>query len=155
MKCRALFCAVLITALLCACNEPVRHNPGRDLSVTTLHDHDMSAVVDRGDDVLRPWDRYVAGVYFHGKPGKIFLLAGEGVAVLAHELAHACDHNGWTFAQGIEAITPADPSPEFAARLAALWDLDRGGSDYWRNIYRRWGRDAVVHPEILARLGIE
>lgn len=144
---------VAIALVLISCTDPVRLNdgPGAVVPVTAINDHDMAGVA--GDSSRIGY--VVHGAYRRTAPddlGAIFLLhGGEGEWTLAHEVAHACDANGWTFAQGIRAITPEHPTPAFSKRLVVLWEI-AATTDYWRTIYRRWGARAVGHPEILARV---
>lgn len=144
--------ATIVLALLTACGEPVRLNagPGAVLPVTLVSDHTMAQ--SAGSEQL-PLGTVVVGLYIADPGvGSILLLhGGESASTLAHELAHACDRNGWSFAEGVKAITPTDPSPALARRLVVLWEIQREGSDYWHSIYRRWGASAVGHARILAR----
>jgi hypothetical protein len=136
--------------LLCSCGEPRVLNPGASLSVTAVSDHDMS---------IAAWEhstmgQIVTGLYIHGEPGSILLLdCGDASWTLPHEVAHRMDASGKTYAQCIEEITPQNPTPEMARKLAACWEIEAQHGDPWLAIYERWGAGAVGHKDILARIG--
>lgn len=140
--------AILCLAL-CSCGEPRLLNPGADLSVTAVSDHDMSVAAQ--DKSQLHW--VVSGLYASGTPGHILLLdGGEGRGTFFHELCHAADANHWTIQQSIDHATPPNPSPEMKRKLAVAQELADMGPDYWQNLKDRFGADAVGHASILARL---
>jgi hypothetical protein len=96
----------------------------------------------------------ILGLYAHGDPGRILLLDHAAPeSTLPHEVAHRMDASGKSYAQCIEEITPPNPTPEMARKLAVCWEIEAQHGDPWLAIYSRWGRDAVGHPAILARIG--
>ncbi len=138
-----------ILAFLCSCGGPPRLvNPGAAIPITALSDYDMSLEAKRFPVEA---GHYLRG-YFNHCPRAIFLLEGTDESVLAHECAHLGDTMGGNYAEAIRLVTPPNPSPEMAVKLRTLWEIERAPGGYWREICRRWGRGAVGHPDILARI---
>ena len=142
--------ALTILALaLCSCGPQLgRLNEGAALPVTTIVDADMASLVPS------KMGQMTLGAYRHsGALGEIFLLhCGENRWTLAHESAHAWSRLGGSYASVLEAMTPPNPTPEMAERLAICWEIERMGPNPWQSIKIKWGASAVHHPEILATL---
>lgn len=138
---------ILLALSACA---PQRLNDGAQLPVTIIPPSDMAEIAGHKQGEV------TSGAYrWNGALGEVFLLeCGEAPWTFAHELRHAADRLGCTYAHVIELATPANPSPAFTNKLAVAWEIERAGGS-WQAIVDRWGKDACRHPEILATLRIK
>ena len=77
---------------------------------------------------------------------------GADASTAAHECAHLADMNGGSYRAAIDLLTPPNPSEHMRKRLASMEWVNAQGPNYWRTIGDRWGKSAVGHPDILARI---
>jgi hypothetical protein len=142
---------MVLILILSSCGAPERINGGSGAAVpvTIVESDDMARICSGMPKLTNA--QYI-GVFTYC-PRAIYLLRyREERWTLPHECAHLADSYGGDFARAIRDITPEQPTPEFSKRLAVLWEIQRCHHGYWAEIARRWGRQAVVHPEILATI---
>lgn len=155
MRGRALILVAVAVLGLDSC-APERLNPGASMPWLRVSPDGMTTLL-LSQRSRQPDQGFVSGLF-----------TGYAIAELdggllpwtrSHELAHAADACGsyWT---ALELITPPNPSPAMRNILANLRadceTADRLGGKpdaLWRVLFNRYGREAVQHPEILARLG--
>lgn len=150
-----LIIALALCAISCA---PQRLNDGATMPWLIVSPDGMRALMLANKSPI-PNDGWVAGLFTGTAIAE--LESDRSPKVWTHELAHAADACGsyWT---ALALITPPNPSPAMATRLANLRvdceSADRlGGTPdaLWRVLFNRYGKEGVQHPEILRRLGVE
>jgi hypothetical protein len=140
---------MILLFALSSCGAPVRLNPTASVPVTVTDEETVMALGKRAGINQYTW---MHGLCLYA-PQAIYIARGyELDYTLPHECAHLADQLGGDYARAIRLITPDAPTADFAGRLETLWDISRSPRGYWAEIYHRWGRDAVWHPEVLARI---
>lgn len=165
---RSLVAAVTLMLALAACGpaDPGRLNSGAAFGYDIVTDAQMFAAARH---VSRPFSRYqetsqgpyapplmpsgnhvIIGLCMQDRI--LELHAGAQQSTPAHEACHLADRVGGMHA-AIALLTPPNPSPEMAKRLALMREIAAAGPDHWANLYSRFGRDALgCHQDIIDRI---
>lgn len=150
---------LIITLALCAMScAPQRLNDGASMPWLRVNDDGMHALL-LAHKTSEPDQGFVSGLFMGVAIAE--LDGGRAPWTRSHELAHAADACGsyWT---ALTLVTPPKPSPAMATILANL-RVDCEAADHlggtpdalWRVLFNRYGKEAIQHPDVLARLGVE